>query len=153
MKTKLAGVTFDNNLEDGGRNRQEILAEFMNSNRHIFTADLIYTTYNGEFAIKVREYIENKGRNHNVIFMIDEMGQYIGNDSGLMLNLQTIVERLGVECGGRAWVFVTSQEAIETVSKNVNNKDFSKIQGRFSIRISLSSSNSILPFTILNSEK
>ena len=94
-----------------------------------------------QFAIKVREYIESKGRNHNVIFMIDEMGQYIGNDSGLMLNLQTIVERLGVECGGRAWVFVTSQEAIDTVSKNINNKDFSKIQGRFSIRISLSSSN------------
>ena len=94
-----------------------------------------------QFVIKVREYIESKGRNHNVIFMIDEMGQYIGNDSGLMLNLQTIVERLGVECGGRAWVFVTSQEAIDTVSKNINNKDFSKIQGRFSIRISLSSSN------------
>lgn len=94
-----------------------------------------------DFAQKVKEYIENKGRNHNVIFMIDEMGQYIGNDSGLMLNLQTIVERLGVECGGRAWVFVTSQEAIDTVSKNINSKDFSKIQGRFSIRISLSSSN------------
>ena len=102
-------------------------------NNYTLTIDL--------FAAKVREYIETKGRNHNVIFMIDEMGQYIGNDSGLMLNLQTIVERLGVECGGRAWVFVTSQEAIDTVSKNVNNKDFSKIQGRFSIRISLSSSN------------
>ena len=30
------------------------------------------------FANKVREYIESKGRNHNVIFMVDEMGQYIG---------------------------------------------------------------------------
>ena len=93
------------------------------------------------FAEKVKEYINANGKNRNVIFMIDEMGQYIGNDSNLMLNLQTIVERLGVECNGRAWVFVTSQEAIDTVSKNVNNKDFSKIQGRFSVRISLSSSN------------
>ena len=44
-----------------------------------------------------------------------------------MLNLQTIVEDLGLECGGKAWVIVTSQEAIDDVVK-VQGNDFSKFK-------------------------
>jgi hypothetical protein len=62
-----------------------------------------------KFAEKVKEYIESKEKEHHVIFLVDEMGQYIGDDSDLMLNLQTIVEDLGTHCGGKAWVIVTSQ--------------------------------------------
>jgi hypothetical protein len=56
MKTKLAGVTFNNAEEDGGRSRQQILEELVKAGRQIFTADLIYTSYKDEFAIKVREH-------------------------------------------------------------------------------------------------
>jgi len=89
-----------------------------------------------KFANKVKEYIESKGREHHVIFLVDEMGQYIGDDVGLMLNLQTVVEDLGTYCGGKAWVIVTSQQDIDTVTK-VRGNDFSKIQGRFNTRLSL----------------
>lgn len=58
--------------------------------------------------------------------MIDEVGQYIGSDSDLMLNLQTIVEEIGAKCGGRVWVMVTSQEAIDSITK-ISGNDFSKI--------------------------
>ena len=54
-----------------------------------------------------------------------------------MLNLQTVVEDLGTECGGKAWVIVTSQQDIDSVTK-VKGNDFSKIQGRFNTRLSLS---------------
>lgn len=93
-----------------------------------------------KFAQRVKEYIESKGRNHHVIFLVDEIGQYIGDDSQLMLNLQTVVEDLGTYCGGKAWVIVTSQQDIDTVTK-VKGSDFSKIQGRFNTRLSLSSAN------------
>lgn len=93
-----------------------------------------------KFASRVNEYIESKGNNHHVIFMVDEMGQYIGSDVGLMLNLQTVVEDLGTYCGGRAWVIVTSQEDIDSITK-VKGNDFSKIQGRFNTRLILSSAN------------
>ena len=73
-------------------------------------------------------------------FMIDEVGQYIGDDGDLMLNLQSLVEELGVRCGGKVWVMVTSQEAIDSVV-HVAGDDFSKIQGRFNTRLSLSSSS------------
>jgi hypothetical protein len=93
-----------------------------------------------KFATRVREYIEIKGKNHHVIFLVDEIGQYIGDNSQLMLNLQTVVEDLGTECGGKAWVIVTSQQDIDSVTK-VKGNDFSKIQGRFNTRLSLSSAN------------
>jgi hypothetical protein len=93
-----------------------------------------------KFAQRVKEYIERRSGYHHVLFLVDEIGQYIGDDSQLMLNLQTIVEDLGTYCGGKAWVIVTSQQDIDAVTK-VKGNDFSKIQGRFNTRLSLSSAN------------
>ena len=75
---------------------------------------------------------------------MDEVGQFIGTDTHLMLNLQTITEELGTVCKGRAWVVVTSQEDIDAVlgeMAGTRANDFSKIQGRFRTRLSLSSAN------------
>ena len=100
------------------------------------TADI-----NIEHLVKeIKEYVESKGNDYRLLFMIDEVGQYIGSDSDLMLNLQTIVEEIGTHCGGRVWVMVTSQEAIDSITK-ISGNDFSKIQGRFNTRLSLSSSS------------
>lgn len=93
-----------------------------------------------DFARRVKSYIERKKNNHHVIFLVDEIGQYIGEDSKLMLNLQTVTEELGKECMGKAWVIVTSQQDIDSVTK-VKGNDFSKIQGRFDTRLALSSAN------------
>lgn len=98
------------------------------------------------FAKKVKDYVDAQaaahGGNFRLLFMVDEVGQFITNDRdpSLMLSLQTIVEELGAACGGRVWVMVTSQEAIDNMSLPVGN-DFSKIQGRFNTRLSLSSSS------------
>ncbi|MCR5121094.1 MAG: BREX system P-loop protein BrxC, partial [Ruminococcus sp.] len=95
--------------------------------------------FNGEEEIElsieqlvkeIKEYIDSKGKDLRLLLMIDEVGQYIGSDSDLMLNLQTIVEEIGTKCGGRVWVMVTSQEAIDSITK-ISGDDFSKIQGRF----------------------
>ena len=67
------------------------------------------------FAKWVKEYLDSKGPSHRIIFLVDEVGQFIGQDTGLMLSLQTITENLGTNCGGRAWVVVTSQEEIDAV--------------------------------------
>lgn len=92
----------------------------------------------------VKDYLDSKGKDRRIIFFIDEVGQFIGSDSHLMLNLQTIAEDLGTVCKGRAWIVVTSQEDIDAVIGEMPKKkenDFSKIQARFPTRLSLSSSN------------
>ena len=93
-----------------------------------------------DFAKRVKSYINGKEKNHHIVFLVDEIGQYIGEDSKLMLNLQTVTEELGKECQGKAWVIVTSQQDIDSITK-VKGNDFSKIQGRFDTRLSLSSAN------------
>ena len=96
------------------------------------------------FCKWVKDYLDSKGPTHRLIFLVDEVGQFIGTDSHLMLNLQTITENLGTACKGRAWVVVTSQEDIDAVlgeMKTSKANDFSKIQGRFKTRLSLSSAN------------
>ena len=96
------------------------------------------------FAKLLREYLDSKGADHRIIFLADEVGQFIGNNTQLMLSLQTITEQLGTLCNGRAWVIVTSQEDIDAAIGEANkarSQDFSKIQGRFHTRLSLASSN------------
>lgn len=93
------------------------------------------------FAERVQGYIEKRGNDHHVVFLIDEVGQYIGNDGSLLLNLQSIVEELGVRTNGRAWIICSSQEAIDDVVKGVKKDDFSKILGRFDTKIKLSSTD------------
>lgn len=92
------------------------------------------------FANRVKDYLDKKGNDHQLVFLVDEMGQYVGDDSKLMLNLQTVTEDLGTICQGRVWIIVTSQQDIDTVTQTKGN-DFSKIQGRFDIRLALSSAN------------
>ena len=96
------------------------------------------------FCQWVQDYLDSRGEDHRIIFLVDEVGQFIGTDTHLMLNLQTITEELGTLCQGRAWVVVTSQEDIDAVLGEIQGtraKDFSKIQGRFRTRLSLSSAN------------
>ena len=103
----------------------------------MFTLDIT------NFCKWVREFLDRSG-DKRIVFLVDEVGQFIGNNTQMMLKLQTITENLGTACGGRAWVIVTSQEDIDAVLGDLSAKkgqDFSKIQGRFYTRISLSSSN------------
>ena len=96
------------------------------------------------FCKWVQDYLDSRGEDHRIVFLVDEVGQFIGTDPHLMLNLQTITEELGTVCMGRAWVVVTSQEDIDAVLGEMQGtlaNDFSKIQGRFRTRLSLSSAN------------
>ena len=60
-----------------------------------------YTYKVEDFARLVKKYLDKKESNHHIVFLIDEIGQYIGDDSKLMLNLQTVTEDLGTACGGK----------------------------------------------------
>ena len=97
-----------------------------------------------DFAEEVSAWLDKQPTGYRLNFFVDEVGQFIGTNTHLMLNLQTIVESLNTKCGGRAWVFVTSQEDMDKVvgdrTKQQGN-DFSKIQARFQTRMKLSSSD------------
>jgi len=97
-----------------------------------------------DFCERVNEYIKSKPRGFRLNFFVDEVGQYISDNTKLMLNLQTIAETLATRTKGKSWILVTSQEDMEKIvgdmSKSQQN-DFSRIQARFSIKIPLTSAN------------
>ena len=113
------------------------------------TAETFFAMNREWFAIDAQRVAElvaahckKQGPDYRLVFLADEVGQYIGNNTSLMLNLQTITEKLGDLAQGQAWVMVTSQEKLEsTVTDLDSTKDFSKIQGRFETKINLSSAN------------
>ncbi|MCB1062255.1 MAG: BREX system P-loop protein BrxC [Verrucomicrobiae bacterium] len=97
-----------------------------------------------EFASRVKGYLDTLPSGTRINFFVDEVGQFVGRRSRLMLNLQTIAETLAVKCEGRAWIFVTSQGDIEKVIGELDEtdgNDFTRIMDRFSIRPNLTSAN------------
>ena len=88
----------------------------------------------------MKAYVDSKPDDFRLLFMIDEVGQYVGTDTDMLLNLQSLTEKIGSECEGKIWVICTGQEAIDEIIK-VRADEFSRIQARFKTRLSLSSSS------------
>lgn len=149
---KLSGSTWEDGRDAISFERDniiEVLSETTSMSKEsaekwFDSADTNYAISVEKFAKIVNAYCDKKTKEntkqHRVIFLVDEVGQYIGDNRELMLNLQTIVEDLGSHLKGKAWVMVTSQEAIDSITK-IKGEDFSKIRGRFATNISLSSDN------------
>ncbi|TYT75599.1 BREX system P-loop protein BrxC [Desulfobotulus mexicanus] len=97
-----------------------------------------------DFAEKVNDWIERQVPGFRLNFFVDEVGQYIANNTKLMTNLQTIAESLATRCRGRSWVIVTAQEDMSRVIGEMDRhkgNDFTKIQARFSNRMKLTSAD------------
>ena len=127
----------------------EVLAEINNTDAAKYE-NILDTLEDGHkqsienFCQRVLDYIKLKPKGFCLNFFVDEVGQYISDNTKLMLNLQTIAETLATKTNGRSWILVTSQEDMEKVVGDMNKSqqnDFSKIQARFSIKIPLTSAN------------
>lgn len=88
----------------------------------------------------IKDFVDAKPADYRLLFMIDEVGQYVGTDTSLLLNLQSLAENIGSVCQGKVWIVCTGQEAIDEIIK-VRSDEFSRIQARFKTRLSLSSSS------------
>lgn len=95
-----------------------------------------------DFADMVHAYIRRQGPQFRLNFFVDEVGQYIADNTKLMTNLQTLAESLATKCRGRSWIIVTAQEEMNSVLGEMSQQqgnDFSKIQARFGVRMKLTS--------------
>ena len=83
----------------------------------------------------IKDYVDKQDPGFRLNFFVDEVGQYIADNSKLMVNLQTIAESFATKCKGQAWIMVTSQEDLSKVVGDMasvhKETDFSKIQDRF----------------------
>lgn len=73
------------------------------------------------------------GKDRPLIFVADEVGHFVSRSSDRMQDVQGIVEALGMELRGRAWLFVTAQERLDTVWSATGKElsELPKIQDRY----------------------
>lgn len=108
--------------------------------------DTYTVTIDNALIPELKEYVAEKDRNYRLVFLIDEISQYIGSNTDLLLNLQSIIERVSKDCESKVWIACTAQQTLEEVSSGVEgvkdvNDQFGKILGRFDTRISLQSND------------
>jgi hypothetical protein len=147
---RIAGIPWTQGREQSALEGPSIDRAFAEVNGK--AAEDIIKQYSASYAVSIEDFADEvkcwldkqEDPNFRLNFFVDEAGQFIGADTKLMLDLQTIAESLNTKCAGRSWVFVTSQEDMEKVigdrTKQQGN-DFSKIQARFKTRLKLSSAN------------
>lgn len=96
------------------------------------------------FCELVAKYVKSKQPGFRLVFCVDEVGQFIAENVGLMLSLQTIAETLSTKAQGQSFMIVTSQNDLNATIGDLSAKqahDFSRIQGRFTLKIPLTSAN------------
>lgn len=119
---------------------KEVLGMSEDAARNWFNGTEKVETSIAQLVSEMKEYVDNKPEDFRLLFMVDEVGQYVGGDTDLLINLQSLIEKIGSECGGKIWVVCTGQEAIDEIIKAREN-EFSRIQARFKTRLSLTSSS------------
>lgn len=93
----------------------------------------------GKLAERVSELMERRGQNRNLVFVIDEVGQFVARDVQKMLDLQAVVQQLGIRGRGKHWLVVTSQERLNEVVAGIDDKkiELSRLQDRFNEMVHL----------------
>lgn len=98
-----------------------------------------------KFSSEVKKYLESKDKNYRLVFLVDEVSQFINDSQELLLDLQTIVESVSNECNKQVWFACTAQqtyaEMIAATGISKATESYGKIMGRFETRVSLESTD------------
>ncbi len=93
------------------------------------------------FCHELADYINaKKDSNYRLLFLADEVSQFIGNNTQLLLQLQEIVTGLSNICADKVWLACTAQQDLSLLMSNMQiqktNDDYGRIMGRFQVRVS-----------------
>lgn len=89
------------------------------------------------------EIVHDRSGKDYVIFVVDEVGQYVGSRDNLILNLDGLAKNLKAAGNGRAWIIGTAQQTLteDDPRAALNSDKLYKLKDRFPIQIDLESSD------------
>lgn len=97
----------------------------------------------GKLAERVGELMKRRKPGYSLMFVVDEVGQFVARDVQKMLDLQAIVQQLGVKGRGKHWVVVTSQEKLGELVSGLDDKriELARLMDRFPLQVHLEPSD------------
>lgn len=85
---------------------------------------------------------EASGKEH-IIFIIDEVGQYVSSRPNLILNLDGLAKNLKAQGNGKVWIIGTAQQTLteDDPRASLNSPQLFKLKDRFPIQIDLAAND------------
>jgi hypothetical protein len=97
----------------------------------------------GKLALRANELMQRRRPGKSLLFVVDEVGQFVARDVQKMLDLQAIVQSLGVKGRGKHWLVVTSQEKLGELVSGLDDKqiELARLMDRFPLQVHLEPSD------------
>src|SRR5207245_11791006 len=76
----------------------------------------------GKLADRATELMKRRKPGYSLMFVIDEVGQFVARDVQKMLDLQAVVQNLGTKGRGKHWIVITSQEKLGELVSGLDEK-------------------------------
>jgi hypothetical protein len=97
----------------------------------------------GKLALRAGELMKRRKPGLSLVFVVDEVGQFVARDVQKMLDLQAIVQSLGVKGRGKHWVVITSQEKLGELVSGLDDKkiELARLMDRFPLQVHLEPSD------------
>ena len=97
----------------------------------------------GKLAERCKELMGRRRTNRNLVFVVDEVGQFVSRDVQKMLDLQGVVQSLGRISRGKVWLIVTSQEKLTELVSGLDDKrvELARLMDRYPLQVHLEPSD------------
>ena len=86
-----------------------------------------------KLAARAGELMKRRRPGRSLLFVVDEVGQFVARDVQKMLDLQAIVQNLGIRGRGKFWLVVTSQEKLDELVSGLDDRriEIARLMDRF----------------------
>lgn len=92
-----------------------------------------------ERFVRLIKLIKEKTGNDKVIFVLDEVGQYVASNVNFILNVQGMMQIFKDEFRGNVWVIATAQQTLTEDNRNaqLNSTELYRLNDRFPIKVDI----------------
>lgn len=97
----------------------------------------------GRLAERCKDLMGRRRPQKNLVFVVDEVGQFVARDVQKMLDLQAAVQSLGRVGRGKIWIVVTSQEKLTELVGGLDDQrvELARLMDRFPLQVHLEPSD------------
>ena len=93
----------------------------------------------GDLAMRGMKLMDRRRPGKTLLFVVDEVGQFVARDIQKMLDLQAVVQNLGRIGRGKMWIVVTSQEKLNELVGGLDDRrvELARLMDRFPLQVHL----------------